>query len=135
QKGEILEDLGAGEYQVQVGSLKMKVGRNDLVWVQSGEPVREPSPKKATSVRRTSEDVRPELDLRGKMVEEAIFAIDKYLDRAILAGYREVYLIHGKGTGALRAGVQQFLRNHPRVKRYRLGGHGEGGSGVTVVEL
>jgi DNA mismatch repair protein MutS2 len=69
------------------------------------------------------------------MVEEAIFAIDKYLDRAILAGYREVFLIHGKGTGALRSGVQQFLRNHPRVKNYRLGGHGEGGSGVTVVEL
>lgn len=134
QKGEILEDLGAGEYQVQVGSLKMKVGRKDLAWVGSGEPEKD-NYRKKTSIRRSSEDVRPELDLRGKMVEEAIFAIDKYLDRAILAGYREVYLIHGKGTGALRSGVQQYLRNHPRVKKFRLGGHGEGGSGVTVVEL
>ncbi len=135
QKGEILEDLGGEEFQVQVGSLKMKVLRKDLAWIGSGKPVQGDSRKKTTSVRRTSEAVRPELDLRGKMVEEAVFAIDRYLDQAILAGYREVYLIHGKGTGALRSGVQQFLRNHPNVKNYRLGGHGEGGSGVTVVEL
>ena len=135
QKGEILEELGGDEYQVQVGSLKMKVRRKDLAWTGSGEPSREKTRITGTTVRRSSEAVRPELDLRGKMVEEALFEIDKYLDQAILAGYREVHLIHGKGTGALRSGVQQFLRNHPRVKKFRLGSHGEGGSGVTVVEL
>ena len=135
QKGEILEDLGGEEFQVQIGSLKMKVSRKDLAWIGSGKTEQGDFRRKTASFRRASEGVRPELDLRGKMVEEAVYAIDRYLDQAILAGYREVYLIHGKGTGALRTGVQQFLRNHPNVKRFRLGGHGEGGSGVTVVEL
>ncbi len=113
----------------------MKVSRKDLAWIGSGKTEQGDFRRKTASFRRASEGVRPELDLRGKMVEEAVYAIDRYLDQAILAGYREVYLIHGKGTGALRTGVQQFLRNHPNVKRFRLGGHGEGGSGVTVVEL
>jgi DNA mismatch repair protein MutS2 len=86
-------------------------------------------------VKRTSADVKPELDLRGKLVEEAIVEIDNYLDKAILAGYKQVSLIHGKGTGALRAGVQEFLRKHRSVKSFRLGAHGEGGTGVTIVEL
>lgn len=113
----------------------MKVDRKNLRRLGS---VNSSSPKTTvahTSVKLASKTVRPELDLRGKLVEEAIAEIDKYLDDAILAGYQEVSLIHGKGTGALRTGVQNFLRTHPNVKSFRIGGHGEGGSGVTLVSL
>ena len=68
-------------------------------------------------------------------VEEALETVDKYLDEAFLAGLPSAVLIHGKGTGALRSAVTQFLSEHPQVKSYRLGGIGEGGLGVTVVEL
>lgn len=76
-----------------------------------------------------------ELDLRGMLVEEAEMEIDRYLDQAVLNGLATVTLIHGKGTGALRAGVHQMLRRHPHVRTYRLGTFGEGDSGVTIVEL
>lgn len=135
QKGEVIELIGDHEYLVQVGVLRMKVDRKNLRRLGS---VNSSSPKTTvahTSVKLASKTVRPELDLRGKLVEEAIAEIDKYLDDAILAGYQEVSLIHGKGTGALRTGVQNFLRTHPNVKSFRIGGHGEGGSGVTLVSL
>lgn len=113
--------------------MKMKVGREQLEW--KGSPPQESPDKGGTSYRRRSDQVRPELDLRGRMVEEAIPEIDKYLDDALLTGFDHVSLIHGKGTGALRTGVRKFLDQHPRVKSYRSGGQGEGGLGVTVVEL
>ena len=75
------------------------------------------------------------MDLRGQTVDEALVSIDKYLDDAFLSGLREVTLIHGKGTGALRDGIHQYLRRHPHVNTFRLGKYGEGESGVTVVEL
>ncbi|TCS96680.1 endonuclease MutS2 [Hazenella coriacea] len=133
QKGTVVEVLGKDEFQVQVGFLKMKVKRDELEKRESTHKAT--MPKATSSVKRKSDDVRPELDLRGQMVDEAILEIDKYLDDAILAGYKQVSLIHGKGTGALRSGVQDFLRSHPSIKSFRLGSQGEGGSGVTVAEL
>lgn len=76
-----------------------------------------------------------ELDLRGERYEDALARTEKYLDDALLSNFHQVHIIHGKGTGALRQGVQQYLKKHPRVKSYRFGEAGEGGSGVTVVEL
>ena len=75
------------------------------------------------------------LDLRGRMVDEATVEIDRFIDDAELAGVKEITLIHGKGTGALRAGVQAYLRTHPQVKSFRIGAYGEGDAGVTVVTL
>ncbi|MFD1426356.1 endonuclease MutS2 [Kroppenstedtia sanguinis] len=133
QKGQVIDQLGEREFQVQVGIMKMKVDREQLEW--KGSPTQESPTQGGTSYRRQSNTVRPELDLRGQMVEEAIPEIDKYLDDALLAGFDHVSLIHGKGTGALRTGVRKFLDQHSRVKSYRSGGQGEGGLGVTVVEL
>ena len=73
--------------------------------------------------------------VRGMAVDEAIPVVDQYLDEAVLASLGEVSIIHGKGTGVLRQGIQQHLRHHPHVKSYRLGVYGEGESGVTVVTL
>ena len=69
------------------------------------------------------------------MVDEAMAEVEKYLDDAYLAGLPQVVLIHGKGTGALRAGIRSYLNGHPLVKSHRLGAYGEGGVGVTVVEV
>ena len=77
----------------------------------------------------------PYCDVRGMALEEAIMTVDQYLDQAILAGMGEVSIIHGKGTGVLRSGIQQHLKHHMHVASCRLGVYGEGESGVTIVTL
>ena len=86
---------------------------------------------------RTSkmETATRDLDLRGLTGDEALPLIDKFLDDATLAGYGRVDIIHGKGTGALRKRVLEFLQHHPRVKTYRIAEWNEGGTGATTVEL
>ncbi|MBA4601677.1 endonuclease MutS2 [Thermoactinomyces mirandus] len=133
QTGTIVDELGDGFFQVQVGFLKMKIHKDQLEKRSSPKPAA--AGKTGTTIKRAATDVKPECDIRGKLVEEALIEVDNYLDKAILAGYKQVFLIHGKGTGALRAGVQEYLRHQRHVKSFRLGNHGEGGSGVTVVEL
>ena len=76
-----------------------------------------------------------EVKLRHLTVDEALIKLDKYLNDAFMAGLWQVRVVHGKGTGTLRQAVHQTLTKHPLVKSYRLGGYGEGGVGVTVVEL
>ena len=76
-----------------------------------------------------------ELSRLGRNVDEACFEIDKYLDNCYLNGLESVRIVHGKGTGALRAGIHKFLKTHPHVKSFRLGTFGEGEMGVTIVEL
>jgi DNA mismatch repair protein MutS2 len=131
QKGHIVEKISGKEYQVQIGIMKMKVSQDQMEKIQR-------EPQKTTpraTVNTKAEPTKMEIDLRGQTTDEAMIGIDKYLDDAMLAGYHQVYVIHGKGTGQLRKGVQDFLKKHKRVKGMRLGGAGEGGSGVTVVEL
>jgi len=82
-----------------------------------------------------AQQVSPELDLRGLMVDEALEKVDKFLDDAVLAGLPQVRIIHGKGTGALRKAITEHLKGDPRVVSHRLGGIGEGGDGVTVAKL
>ena len=76
-----------------------------------------------------------DLDLRGMNAEEALLEVDLFIDNAVMAGLERLTVIHGKGTGVLRAAVQQHLKRHPSVKGYRLGTFGEGEAGVTIVEL
>ncbi|MBN1777455.1 MAG: endonuclease MutS2 [Clostridiales bacterium] len=121
-----------GEVEVQAGILKVKAHISQL-------RVLETKQKKQSAVNaRTgalTRNVPLELDIRGHAVDEALPEIDRYLDEAILAGMHEVNIIHGKGTGVLRRGVQQHLKTHMNVKTYRLGAYGEGEDGVTVVTL
>jgi DNA mismatch repair protein MutS2 len=131
QKGHIVEKISDREYQVQIGIMKMKVSQDQMEKIQ--REAQKTTPK--ATVKTKAEPTKMELDLRGQTTDEAMIGIDKYLDDAMLAGYHQVYVIHGKGTGQLRKGVQDFLKKHKRVKGLRLGGAGEGGSGVTVVEL
>jgi len=79
--------------------------------------------------------VTDEVHIRQLTVDEAILKLDKYLNDAFMAGLYQVRVIHGKGTGTIRQAARQYLANHPLVKSYRPGGYGEGGSGVTIVEL
>jgi len=76
-----------------------------------------------------------EVHLRHLTVDEALLKLDKYLNDAFMAGLWQVRVVHGKGTGTLRQAAHRALAQHPLVKSYRLGGYGEGGAGVTIVEL
>ena len=114
---------------VQAGILKLEVPFDEIKIVEEKkEKVYNMNTHKKTPVRS-------EIDLRGKMVDEAVYELETYLDRATLNGYTEVYVIHGKGTGALREGILKYLKTCKYVKEYRIGGHGEGGLGCTVVTL
>ena len=115
--------------QVQVGILKMEVPISDV------KIAKEEKKKNYTTVAHIKTRVRNEIDLRGKMVDDGIVELEAYLDRATMNSYSEVYIIHGKGTGALRDGILKYLKQSPYIKEYRVGGHGEGGLGCTVVTL
>lgn len=123
-----------GEVQLQAGIMKFKANISQLRLVKQKD-----TPKKQTSVSSQTgamtRTVKMECDVRGMALDEAIMAVDQYLDMAELGGLGEVSIIHGKGTGTLRAGIQQELRHHPHVKSFRLGVFGEGESGVTIVTL
>lgn len=132
QNGTILEKKNENDFLVQIGIMKVKAKRKDLEFVKRAEPLVE---KPMATVKGSSYHVKPELDLRGERYEEALQKVEKYVDDALLAGYPTVSIIHGKGTGALRTGVQEFAKRHSRISDYRSGGMNEGGSGVTVLEL
>jgi DNA mismatch repair protein MutS2 len=140
QKGLLLEKQGADAI-VQLGIMKVKVPLTDLERVKtttstSATSSAKPLQQAGTSIKRTrDEHVRTELDLRGSNVEEAILEVDRFLDEAVMSNLGVVYIIHGKGTGVLRSGIQDYLRRHKHVKSYRVGGFNEGGHGVTVAEL
>lgn len=132
QKGVILEKASNNEWVVQIGILKMKLPESDLEYVK---PEKEQQTRTMANVKNRGGAVKLELDLRGERYEDALLRTEKYLDDALLANYPRVSIIHGKGTGALRQGIQSYLKGHKRVKSFRYGEAGEGGFGVTVVEL
>ncbi len=139
QKGQVLKlPNDDGEILVQAGIMKINVPLHEVRIVQEGQvkatPTRKGGRRESIGMKKV-ETIRTEIDLRGMLVEEASYELDKYLDDAVLSGIGQVYVIHGKGTGALRQGIQDFLRGHHHVKAFRLGQHGEGDLGVTVVEL
>ena len=130
QKGEVLELVGNEEAVVQMGIIKMKLPIEDL---EKTKKKKEKHTKMVT--RQNRQTIKTELDLRGYRYEEALNELDQYLDQAVLSNYEQVYIIHGKGTGALQKGVQQHLKKHKSVRQFRGGMPSEGGFGVTVAEL
>lgn len=134
QKGSVVELVGE-EAVVQLGIMKMKVPLDDLELLSSAKTAAKTAQSGANVKRTRGETVRSELDLRGANLEEALMEVDRFLDEALLGNLGQVYIIHGKGTGILRSGIQEFLRKHKHVKSFRLGSFGEGGTGVTVAEL
>jgi DNA mismatch repair protein MutS2 len=132
QKGTIVDKANENEYTVQLGVMKMKVKKDDLLYISRPKPV---ETKPMAMVRGRSGHVKTELDLRGERYENAMMEVEKYLDEAVLAGYHQVSIIHGKGTGALRKGVEELLKKHRNVSETRPGTQGEGGSGVTIAKL
>ncbi|AET65885.1 MutS2 family protein [Desulfosporosinus orientis DSM 765] len=136
QKGQVVKLPNAnGEVQVQAGIMKVMVPLTELKLAQEEKKA---APKRAREMGmgfRKAEEIRSEIDLRGMLVTEGTEALDKYMDDAVLGGIGMIYVIHGKGTGAMRAGIHDFLKGHPHVRSFRLGEYGEGDSGVTVVDL
>ncbi|MBC6295525.1 endonuclease MutS2 [Listeria sp. FSL L7-1517] len=132
QKGSLLNKINDTEWNVQIGIIKMKIKTSDLEFIQPEKPKKQ---RIITSVQSSDSPAKSELDLRGERYEDALQKVDKYLDEALMAGYPQVAIIHGKGTGALRTGVTEYLKNHRMVKSIRFGAAAEGGNGVTIVEF
>ena len=126
-----------GMVEVRAGILKTKVPLSGLKAPDKlAKPKEKPVRRSHTRVQLDHDrKASMELNLLGYTLEEAIGEVDRFLDGALMRGQHTVYIIHGMGTGALRAGIQKHLRTHRQVKSFRLGGYGEGGAGVTVVEL
>jgi DNA mismatch repair protein MutS2 len=133
QKGHIISDVDNSQnVMVQVGVLKMKVKKSDLVKVKSEEEEKQRT-NTTRMIKLKTSSINPVIDLRGLNLDEALLELDKYLDDAFMSNLNEVQVIHGKGMGILREGITQFLRKHKHVKESRLGTFNEGGDGVTIV--
>lgn len=137
QIGEALSNADRnGNVEIKAGNIKTRVHLKDL-----RKPKQAPKPKQKPKHAISSVSVQSnrggqtEINLHGLTVDEAVLDVDRFLDDAVLSHISTVVLIHGKGTGALRAGLHRFLRTHKHVKQFRLGVYGEGEDGVTIVEL
>ncbi len=137
QKGTVLELPDEdGNVVVQVGGImKVNVHISTLKRAESDELDKGKVSTK-NIIRTKSANVQKEIDLRGKTLDEALLDLDKYIDDVYLAGIKEAYIIHGKGTGVLRSGINSYLKGHKHIKSSRMGKYNEGGDGgVTVIEL
>lgn len=130
-----LEDK-KGEVEVLAGIIKMRTPKSNLrVSKTKRTEKKHTAPKKAQHEFRVAGAEKTECDLRGMNVEEGIMELERHLDRCMRLGLNEISVIHGKGTGVLRRGIQDYLRKCKYVKSFRLGTFGEGESGVTIVTL
>jgi DNA mismatch repair protein MutS2 len=125
---------GKGDLQIQLGIMKVKANTKNLKLMDE-EVLEKKSKIIQREVNDRSANVSSEIDLRGVNVDDAVIALDKYFDEAIMGNLKMVRVIHGKGTGALKAGLKPFFRNHPHVKSFKDGEYNEGGSGVSIIEL
>ena len=134
-KATVISKTDDGILTLRAGIMNVTAKEDEVLLLENEKPQ---APK--TSASRTgggmhSMSIAPEIDLRGMESIDAVIAAEQYLDSAVMAKMKTVTIIHGKGTGALRAAIQQMLRKNKAVKSFRLGRYGEGESGVTVVEL
>lgn len=134
-EGEVIEFKNNNVF-VKSGLLKTRVKLSDIMILD--KPKKKPV-KTQHNVYRTSSradaDVKTEIDMRGETVDEALSELGLFIDRCVLNNIEEIRIIHGKGTGALRSAVTDYLKTHPNVSEYRLGRYGEGENGVTIAKL
>ncbi len=135
QKGNVatLPDSN-GDLMVQVGIMKVNINISNI---RLDKDEKENAKKSGVGkiAKSKAQNIKTSIDLRGQTLEEAIYNTDKYMDDAYIAGLNEITIIHGKGTGVLRDGIKKLLKGHKHVRTFRDGVHGEGGTGVTIVEL
>ena len=122
---------GKGKATVMIGSMQMEV---DTKYLTYSTKKKEDNVSTAT-VHRAHATVSTSIDVRGQLAEEAVINVDMYLDLAFGRNLKTVTVIHGKGTGALKNAIWQYLRDNKRVKSFRLGAYGEGDAGVTIIEF
>lgn len=135
-EGEVLE-VDKNRLLVKSGLLKTRVKLSDIMILD--KPKEKPKSAVRHNVYRTSSradaDVKTEIDLRGETVDEALGELGLFIDKCVLNNIEEIRIIHGKGTGALRAAVTDYLKTHSNISEYRLGKYGEGETGVTIAKL
>ncbi len=132
QRGTLVRQIDAKNWEVQMGIIKMKIANEDLEKqkvVEDNRPQRHVTTVNSGGARY----VKAQLDLRGKRYEEAMAEVDQYVDAALLANYQQVTIVHGKGTGAIRQGVQDYLKGNRQVKKYEYAPANAGGNGATIV--
>lgn len=132
-KSEVISVNPDGSLELKAGIMTVKAKQNEVSVIEGQSLKKKAAVSGGTAIRTVS--VASEIDLRGMESLEAVSAAEQYIDNAVMAKLKSVRIIHGKGTGALRAAVQQMLKRNKLVKSYRLGRFGEGESGVTIVEL
>jgi DNA mismatch repair protein MutS2 len=136
RRGTLIGDPDAkGNVTVKTGLINTKTNVKNLKLCEDAETTAKTVAKTVAKGASLAKDFKIEIDLRGMTGEEAWAAVDRYLDNAILVGMHSVRLIHGKGTGALRAALWNYLKRDRRVASFRIGRFGEGDGGVTIVEL
>ena len=129
----VLEPAGPNEVLLQVVILKIKTEIDYLEPTENKPDVKMPTERKKIDIKAAN--ASSTIDLRGLTAEDAFIETDRFIDNALLAGLNEVTLLHGKGTGALRTALHEYLRKHPHCEKFRLGQYGEGDAGVTIVTL
>ncbi len=135
-KASVLAINKDGSYQLQAGILKLSAKADEIYLLEQENPFKPKGGRPAHSGREMKMSaMSSEIDLRGMDSVEAICVLDRYLDEAMRSNLSSVRIIHGKGTGVLRASVQQALRKNKFVKKFRLGLYGEGEDGVTIAEF
>ncbi len=136
-RGTLMEDPDKnGNVTVLMGAVKMRASVKDLRLLEDADSVKKSEERQKASVRaQVTKTLKPECDVRGMTGEEGWYVVDGYIDNAIVAGLHSVTIIHGKGTGALRAALWKYFKADKRVKSFRAGAYGEGDYGVTVLEL
>lgn len=134
KEATVLEEPKDGMVLVQAGIIKTRAPLHNIR-LMSKRQLKKKNPGRTVTKSVSTPEASSSLDLRGQTVEEALMEVDSFLDRAARMHLSQVTIIHGKGTGALRAAVQQHLRRCAQVKSFRLGTYGEGESGVTIAEL
>ena len=134
QRGEIEELIGSDRARVKVRNIFTTVDRRNLRKISSGEQDGATTGSQGGRVEAAQVE-SPEIHLRGMTGEEAVEELERYLDRAVLGGLHQVYVVHGKGTGALRRKLTEYLKSNPHVESVRLGNWNEGGAGVSIVKL